>query len=272
MITFTQTDNNFDFEAGKKLQLRMLIRPISFAYAIVNPDNNSVHCLTEIITNDKKTLAEHVQIDFDTNPWLKLDFESSTAIFATKDTIIHPNHLYENKQFYSIATLPFHNLLLSDQLTFTPTTIQYHAETEICEWVLKHYKEVKFHHIINPILYHLFEYVDNTSNHHYHLEFGENWFVVFILKNKELKLCNNYTYRATEDILYYLSMLNSLFPINPQSKISVGGLIPKEGNELNTLEKYFQVSLVTFNQKFNFHLNTENILQHHFHSLFISFP
>jgi len=269
-------DPNLDLNKAKSCHLSIQVNLNEFSFAILNLHDQKYIALEHYdIKNNTSysNLAEQIDLIINKQKLLKLNFVSTSVGIAHNFNTITPKALYEEENGNDI--LSFNHILLQNEKETRDwiQTIQafnsYFIPEELERCFNKHFKNILWKHNSSILIESLIHQFKLQEGERIYISIQNKSFDVTILETKYLKFFNSFSYRAAEDLIYYLLFTFEQLQLNPnQTPLIISGEIEEDSDVYKLLFKYIRnISFTKRNPNYNYSFVLDQIKEHFYYEL-----
>ena len=274
--TTSHIDPNLDLNRAKSFHLSIQVNLDEFSFAILNLHEQKYIALEhyDIINNSSySNLAEQIDLIINKQKLLKQNFVSTSVGIAHTFNTITPKALYEKENGKDI--LSFNHILLQNEIE-TRDWIQaiqafnsYFIPEELERCFDKHFKNILWKHNSSILIESLIHQFKLQEGERIYISIQNKSFDVTVLENKYLKFFNSFSYRAAEDLIYYLLFTFEQLQLNPnQTPLVISGEIEENSDVYKLLYKYIRnISFAKRNPNYNYSFVLDQIKEHFYYKL-----
>ena len=276
MIVTQFHDKNFDFNQPSKVILNVMFGKSGYIYAIFDQNAKKHFCLTECKSDNDSTGIDCFKSDILTQSWLKLPFELVNIIIDTPNFVIEPEKIAdssnESMQTCINTIIGSSKKIFSKKLKTIDANIKFVVEENLLNTCSELFKNVEFYHIGHLLTAENIALSKfSNAEYLYNLYFVDNSFYISITLGGKLILLNKFIINNELDVVYYLSMLLSQYPLENSKKITISGSISPNDKYSSVLSKYSTLKYSKFSLDHLYAFSIDKIEEHKY-SLIINHP
>jgi hypothetical protein len=266
------TDESFDNKKSNTYHLSILIDNNSFSFCVLDTNTNKYLVLKETpyIKNVEDIITPFKECGI-------ASFRSVTcAITHNKFTLV-PSALFdeENKKSF----IEFSHPISNEEEVFSNTLHSHDAKNiftvskDLVSAIKKYFTNAYFIHSSTSFIEGLLVQNKNNPAKKVFADFHSSCFEIVVLENGKLLLSNAFTYKAPEDIAYYILFVYEQLHLNPEeTELVLSGKIEKTAKEHLLLYTYIRnVRFASLPNEFKYSYKFDDIPMHKFFSLFTQY-
>lgn len=254
-------------------KLSILITQDGLSYSLYSISENKYYSLVSKTYQNKKDYLKEFD-EFISEEKLNYDkFNQVNIVTANNKVTIIPSVLFNDNDFKSIYNLNFEhdnnvNIFYS-KLQKSSTTIIFSVENILLDSLNKHFSNYNlFSHSIPfiEINYTKNKVSENRDKTKMFVQVFESFIDILIFENENLLLYNTYTYKTSNDLLYFIiNVFEQLKLSQEDTEVSFSGFIETDDLVIINLRKF--VKLVYFESQsleFKYFYKFQETLPHYF--------
>lgn len=218
-------------------------------------------------------VAEQLDPIISTQELLQQDFASVTTCIGNNLNTLIPKALY--KEEIGKEILGFNQALLKNENESTDwlASIQaynsYIIPQDLERCFNKHFPNHKWKHQSTVFIESLLQQFKLQDGAKIYLSVQNKNFEIVVLDGKKLKFFNGYSYRTSEDLIYYLLFVCEQLGLNPdQVPLVISGEIEEESEVYKILYKYVRnISFIKRNPNYNYSFILDQVQEHYYYKL-----
>ena len=274
--TISHIDPNLQLIKAKSCHLSIQVNLDGFSFAILNLFEQKYIALEHYDIkniNSYSNLADQIDLIINKQKLLQQNFASTSIGIAHIFNTIKPEALYEEENGKEI--LSFNHVLLQneketrDWIESIQAFNSYFIPDELERCLNKHFKNIIWKHDSSIIIESLIHQFKLHEGEKVYISVQKKSFDITILDRKHLKFFNSFSYKAAQDLIYYLLFSMEQLQLNPdQTPLMIFGEIEEDSEIYKLLYKYVRnVSFIKRNPNYNYSFVFDQIQEHYFYKL-----
>ena len=274
--TISHIDPNLQLIKAKSCHLSIQVNLDGFSFAILNLFEQKYIALEHYDIkniNSYSNLADQIDLIINKQKLLQQNFASTSIGIAHIFNTITPEALYEEENGKEI--LSFNHVLLQneketrDWIESIQAFNSYFIPDELERCLNKHFKNIIWKHDSSIIIESLIHQFKLHEGEKVYISVQKKSFDITILDRKHLKFFNSFSYKAAQDLIYYLLFSMEQLQLNPdQTPLMIFGEIEEDSEIYKLLYKYIRnVSFIKRNPNYNYSFVFDQIQEHYFYKL-----
>ena len=247
-----------------------------FSFAILNLQEQKYIALEHYDIKNSTSysnLAEQIDLIINKQQLLQQNFVSTSIGIANTFNTLTPKALYKKENGKEI--LAFNHVLLKNE-TETRDWIQsiqaynsYFIPEELERCFNKYFKSILWKHDSSILIESLIHQFKLHESERVYISIQNKTFEITILENKHLKFFNSFSYKAAEDLIYYLLFTYEQLNLNPdQTPLIISGEIEEDSEVYKLLYKYIRnISFTKRNPNYNYSFVFDQTKEHFYYKL-----
>ena len=269
-------DPYLELNKAKSCHLSIQVNLDGFSFAILNLQEQKYIALEHYDIqnlNSYSNLAEKIDILVNQKELLQQNFVSTSVGITHTINTLTPKALY--KKEYGKEILAFNHILLKNE-TETRDWIpsiqafnSYFIPEELERCLNKHFKNIVWKHDSSIIIESLIHQFKLHEGEKVYISVQKKSFDITILDGKHLKFFNSFSYKAAEDLIYYLLFSMEQLQLNPDhTPLIIIGEIEEDSEIYKLLYKYIRnINFTKRNPNYNYSFVFDQIQEHYFYKL-----
>ncbi len=274
--------NLFD-KSFKASQTRSYKMSVSFdmtrlTLSLYHPEKNKHLALLSYHADDVDTL-EKIPGFFDkilnSLEWFGFPFQEVNVLYKSRLNTLIPAALFdpEHKNLYLGFNQPFqeNNRIVYDKLSTTEAINVYYIPNPFVEKVKDLWPNARISHYASGYIESLtIGFKNKMDNRSLYLNADNSSFNLVYFKDNKLHYHNQFSYRTKEDFVYFLLAAMEQLSLNPEEvRLVLMGDIDKSSNTYELLYRYVRhMSFLERNEAFGYSYALDDLLHHHYYTLF----
>ena len=256
--------------------LSIQVRLDGFSFAILNIREQKYIALEYYDIQNCSTysdLAEQVDKIIAQQELLQQNFASTSVGMAHTLNTLTPKALYDDAHGKEI--LGFNQAVLqneeetSDWLASIQAYNSYLIPEELERCFNKHFPNLKWKHDSSILIESLLHQFKLQEGEKMYLSVQNKYFELTILEGKKLKFFNSFSYKAAEDLIYYLLFTCEQLNLNPdQTPLIISGEIEQDSEVYKLLYRYVRnISFTKRNPNYKYSFVFDEVKEHYYYKL-----
>lgn len=234
-------DRLFDKASSNKYYLSVRLEPDGLFYTVFDPDEQRYIGFESFVLSGVSEMYGLI----DKHEILRLPYQKSLFIIPSQKYTLIPSPLFiQNKaeEYFSFV----HNLESKEQISIssvynTEAVMVYSSDITWFEIINEFFKNARILPITVTFLHYILPRIRNSSDSLMFINLYHDTFDFLFVRDGKLAFCNNFTYKAPEDIVYYTVFVIDQLKINvDQSELKISGRVNSKQDVLKLLKKYIK--------------------------------
>jgi len=218
-------------------------------------------------------VAENIDRIVSQQELLQQSFESIAICISNSLSTLTPKALYQKDN--GIEILKFNQPLLqnedetNDWLQSIQAHNSYTLPQELQRCFNKHYPSQTWKHQSSVLIESLLQQFKLNEATKIYLSVQNTDFEIVVLEGRKLKFYNSYTYRSSEDLIYFLLFACEQLNLNPdQIPLVISGEIEENSEVYKLLYRYIRnLSFIKRNPNYNYSFVLDQVPEHYYYKL-----
>lgn len=266
-FTTLPQDNNIS-NLNKRLSVQVSLNGLSF----LATDQSGRTLFFEDFKLSHSTTPEELLLELEkivqANPIFMREFSNISVVYATSIYALVPFSLFDESR--ASEYLKFNSKILAndyiahDFLEEHNVVVVYVPFMNINNYLFEKFGSFSYYHSITILLKTILS-KEKYSLPRIYLHIGADSFDCIVLKNRELQLCNSYSYKTPEDFIYYVLFCMQQLQLDPETvEVVLCGEIDKD-DELYQIA-YTYIRNITFvdERMVSLSIEGDDKIHHHF--------
>lgn len=246
MTNLSVSDRAFDIQVTSSYYMSIQANLNGLSFCVLDPvTNRYIHFHHQTFP---KADAHQAQLEeaLMTNPYLNLPYKKVLFLYYTSRFALVPNPLYSQDSNAELLTFSGHVPTQDDRIVVNKIKMA-DASNVFCmpnflyHMVKNQFGEVKFYQQCTPLIESLLTRKITGRPQLMHIHFQDGFFVVIVIQNHTLKLCNSFRFTDNKEMLYMVLFVLEQMELNPDhTAVEVSGSIHKLHSGYLLLQKYLK--------------------------------
>ncbi len=241
-----QKSNNIPESLHKRLSVQVSLTGLSFL--IENSTGTMPLFYAEKSFQDTlapEELLNELQYFFSENELLNHSFSEIDVIYNTPIYTLVPDTLFEEKKAsdylkFNVKILA-NDFVANDILKSKDLVTVYVPYININNYFFDTFGSFDYYHAVTILLERLLDVEKNTGQKKVYIDVESSFFHLMAIDNGYLQLCNTYTYKTSEDFLYYVLFAMEQLKLSPEKvEVVVFGKITEKDTLYGLLYQYIR--------------------------------
>ena len=265
------TTNNITNTNHKQLSIQVSLSGFSFCIL----ENDTINTLTHHFfkkTIHPEELTEGLNQFFTKTPFLHQSFKKVQIIYNNNLSAFVPKNLFSDKNLhhylkYNIKVLE-NDYITYDKLDDFKLVNVYIPYVNANNFFLDAFGEFTYHHFSSVLVKALLKNSKKTQEPTMYVHVQKNHFEIVVIKNQKLLFYNTFTYKTSEDFIYYILFTAEQLELHPEKfQLYFLGDVTKEDNRYKITYTY--IRNISFGNHFTNYKYATSVTKPQNHSEFI---
>jgi hypothetical protein len=247
MNPFSIVDESFDPALSSSYYLSIQVSLDGFSFCTYDPIRNRFIRFKEHLFEKPDTNWNSTLNLIKTEDSLKLSYKKVIVLYHTSQYTIIPSSLYKSEKAEALLAFTHHETLdgkslQTNKIRMADVMNLFAVPTSVIDEISNTLSGTSIH-----TLHHLTPFLDtepkmdasDEKGSVIRLHIGINQFDIVVFENKELKLCNHFSFSNDNELLYYLLFIYDQAKIQPdKTQVLVSGAINRSSSRYELLKSY----------------------------------
>lgn len=249
-------DRLFDQELTSQYSLSIRIDPDGLSFSVYSHLNSRYIVLESVVLKNtssfssgesaKTIFGDQLKNYLDHHSWLRNPFRQTCIITNSLNYTLVPHALYNpaiKSDYLEFVFRHNDNTIIKEHfLNSAEAWMIFALHKSISEVIEQHFNSARLlHHAGAMIETILPRFRHSETQNPVFVNIRQSSFDIIVLKDGRLRYCNSFSWKANEDLVYYLIFVLDQLTLNPESvSVMLSGLIDPDSSLYDLLQRYIR--------------------------------